>query len=418
MRYAAILIQFGVVVLISRRAAVDVAGLYFIIYGWINVTYFLAGLGIPDGLVREVSAAIGSDERDRVWPLVYRGSAAFAAISLAMAGIGAVGAIALGLEAAVALPVAIWWLCYATTFHCAQCLVALDQPEAGSFFYYPAPTLALLASLVPYLVLAEHPPITGIIVAAIIGAVPVALWAGMSVLRALRRGDWPRNHKRREPLGAIVALGFKIAVGRAAITVIYWVPTWLAGLTQGAAAASILGLSSRLNNSVAAVMSAIRFIARPQIVAAAGRDDWPGIERSARLISTVTTLTATLCLLVYLVIGEWAIETFFGVRYAAVYPVLAVLLIGNIAEACGGVVDEILKMTGAARFFLFTLLGIVIAEVSLGLLLDGMVGLALAQTLSLIALYGICIGYARVTRGVLIVPFFVPGQLVEAFRRR
>src|SRR5690606_1332840 len=118
---------------------------------------------------------------------------AFTAICLGMAIAGALGAMLLGVESPIVLPTVVWWLCYATAFYCAQCLVALGAPGAGSFFFYPAPTLALLFSLVPYLVLVDDPPLPGILMAAIAGAAPIALCAIAWVVHTLKRGDWPHN---------------------------------------------------------------------------------------------------------------------------------------------------------------------------------------------------------------------------------
>ncbi|MCV6628019.1 MAG: hypothetical protein OIF38_18140, partial [Cellvibrionaceae bacterium] len=58
-----------------------------------------------------------------------------------------------------------------------------------------------------------------------------------------------------------------------------------------------------------------------------------------------------------------------GAEYAPVVPVLGILMFGVLGEAFGGLSDEILKMTGAAKIVLWSLLGAMLCQVAAGLLL-------------------------------------------------
>jgi O-antigen/teichoic acid export membrane protein len=424
LRYSAIIIQFALVLLVSRHTSTTTAGTYFIIFGWVNSTYFIAGLGLPDGLVREISHLASTGGEAAIRPLMLRAVGLFAVLTLATAAAGILGAQAFGFAPGLVLWVAAWWLCYAINFFCAQSLLALGRPTAGSFFFYPALNISLLFTLFPYLLFTRNEPVEHLLAAAIAGAAPMALIAGSALATALRRMDRPAGTEAPPvALGAVMSLGFRIAVARVAQTAIYWIPTWIAGGVLMPAAAAVLGLAARLNNAVAAVMAAIRFIVRPQIVAAAARDDWQTISRNARMISTLASGAVLLAILVYLAIGRPLIVGIFGASYAGAFLPLLILLFGTLAEATGGVVDEVLKMTGNASFVLGTLLCVVAGEALFSWAggRHGLLWLAAAQSLALACLYGTQISFAKWRRGVLLLPMLSPATMkgaVRALRQR
>jgi O-antigen/teichoic acid export membrane protein len=418
-RYAAIVIQFGLTILITQRTDNAVAGQYFIVFGWVTSTSFLAGLGLPDGLVREVSHVQGIGEHRLVRPIVRAAAIGFAAITFALALAGMSAAVWLGVAPEMAGLVLGWWLCYATTFFCAQALVALQRPEQASFFFYTAPTLALLLSLGPFLLLVVRPSIEAMLSVILLGAVPFAALAIGALILRLARGEWARGQP--VPRGAVrnmMTLGMRIAAARVAQTALFWIPTWTAGANLSTVAASIIGLSGRLNNALAAIMASIRFVVRPGIVDAAARDDWAGIERNARLISSLVVPAIALSLIAYLIVGYWLIVFLFGANYGAAYPVLAILIVGTLAEGVGGVVDEILKMTGSATFVLALLVAVVACEAAAAWLVRDVLSLAAIQAGAIILLYAAQLAFFRKTRGVWLLPFHSVATIKAAFRMR
>jgi len=422
LRYSALIIQFALVILISRGTTTQVAGGYFIVFGLINSTYFMAGLGIPDGMVREVSHHIGLNERSRVYPLAARCGQLAALLILAMAGAGIVVAMAAGVERTLVLLSAVWWLCYATVFFCAQAHLALERPTLGSFFFYPALNISLLFTLFPFLLTTHQPSLNQLIAAAVCGAAPMTVVAVVITVLAARPFRAGADRTAPVDIGRVVGLGIRIAMARVAQTAIYWLPTWVAGAALSPSQAAILGLGSRLNNAVAAVMAAIRFIVRPQIVAAAARDDWVAISLNARSINTLTAAGALVAIVGYLLLGRPLIVAVFGMAYVAVFWPLLVMLFGTLAEATGGVIDEVLKMTGGATFVLATLCGVVVVELALCWVLApfGVVWLAAAQTLALALLYAIQLAYGWRRHGVLLLPMLNPkrvGALVARLKR-
>src|SRR6185437_15648369 len=110
-RYFSIGLQFAIVVLITRTLSPAGSGSYFLILGVVSSTYYLAGFGLPDGLVKSIALARASDDEGLVRTLVEKSWAATAALSLALAGAGSLGAYFAGLPSAQVAVSAIWWLC-------------------------------------------------------------------------------------------------------------------------------------------------------------------------------------------------------------------------------------------------------------------------------------------------------------------
>lgn len=416
LRYSAIIIQFGIVAVLARRASPAVAGSYFVLFGWVNATYFLAGFGLPDGLLREISERRGRDTPGGIYHLVYRSAGLFILLSLGAALICAVAALAAGVGWPTVILSSAWWMCYALTFFAAQVLLALGRQALGSFFFYPALNCSLLVSLLPYLLLAPEPTLPSLLLYANLGAIPMALASLIVTARTVGTFRRPDEQAQPVPVRRMMGLGIQIAIARVAQTALYWVPTWFAGLTLGPAAAAVLGLAGRLNNAVNAVMAAIRFVVRPQIVIAAVNNDWRGIAVLAKSVNGVAALTTTVGALVYLAVGKWILPLFFGTEYEVVYWPLAILLLGTLAEAAGGIVDEILKLTGSATYVLSLLCTMVAAEVMLCWILapSGILALAGAQAMTISVMYALYVAKVYRTTGILLTPRLA---LSDTFRR-
>jgi O-antigen/teichoic acid export membrane protein len=125
-----------------------------------------------------------------------------------------------------------------------------------------------------------------------------------------------------------------------------------------------------------------------------------------------------LSLIAYLIVGYWLIVFLFGANYGAAYPVLAILIVGTLAEGVGGVVDEILKMTGSATFVLALLVAVVACEAAAAWLVRDVLSLAAIQAGAIILLYAAQLAFFRKTRGVWLLPFHSVATIKAAFRMR
>lgn len=362
-RYASLVLQFLVVVLVTRRLEQDEAGIYFMLFGIINATYFMFGAGLPDGLVRFVAYANAKERKDEIRSMVVRASLISAGLAALMVVAGAAAGILAGggglVTPGVVAATAAWWLCYGITFFAAQLLVATQRASLGAFYFYPAMNISLFVTSVPYLLFAAAPSLQGTLVAAAGGGVLCAGAASLSAFRSVR--VYPRSTVEA-PMAPVFRLGLSIGSSRVLQSCLYWIPVWGVGLWHGAAEAALFATASRLNVAIAAVMAAIRFTIRPTVVHLAAQADWTGIGREGQRTATLATLTSLVALAGTVTLGPTMIALVFGEAYRGAAWILAVLLVGTLGESVGGAVDEILKMTDRAGLVLRLLIATVAVE--------------------------------------------------------
>ena len=382
-RYLSMILQFVTFIFVTRRLSPTEAGIYFEIYGIVNTTYFLAGLGLPDGLVRFVSHADALDQREAIRPLVWRATLWTAWLSLTLVLIGYFSS---GYDSRLRVWAAAWWICYAAVFFGSQVLVAIGKTSWGAFFFYPATSIGLFLATVPYLMFSRHPTIQVTLQVTFVGAFCCAAASLFSLVVALKA--FPRS-RAKTSLRAVFQQGFYIGIARVLQTSLYWIPVWGVGWALGAVYAGEIGTASRLNAAIAAVMAAIRFTIRPSIVRYAAKGQWESIARESRQVATLATLSTLLAFVVTLYAGASIIGLIFGHAYRAGWAVLAVLLIGTLGECIGGPVDEILKMTGRAPTVTIALTVGAFFEAGLVLLLGhhGTIAIASAQAITFVSMY-------------------------------
>jgi len=403
-RYFSIGLQFAIVVLITRTLSPAGSGSYFLILGVVSSTYYLAGFGLPDGLVKSIALARASDDEGLVRTLVEKSWAATAALSLALAGAGSLGAYFAGLPSAQVAVSAIWWLCYGAIFFCAQCLLAMGRASLGSFFFYPATNIFQIVFLLPFLLLHKDAGLSGVLAVTVISALSCAAVAAGFLVWAISR--FPRGPGSVSLVPAF-SLGIVICISRVLQSALYWIPVWMTGALQGAAAAGLIAVASRLAVAVASLMAAIRFTVRPEIVAAAARGDWHEIERKGRAIASVASFAAFAALVGALAVGAPLIALLFGEVYRPAAAILCVLLLGTLGECFGGPVDEVLRMTGRSHIVLGLLAIFAVAETVLIAGLGGSpLSAAMAQSIALIGMYALLVTYLKAKNSILIVPYF------------
>lgn len=401
-RYAALAIQFGIVLLVTRTLPQDEAGRYFLSFGIVATLFCLAGGGLPDGLVKTLGEDIAAGRRGAVRRTIHRAGRVTLATGAALVTLAATLAIALGLDATQVGLTALWGLCSGLLFFVAQILVALRHAGAGSFFFYGATNAALLITSLPYLALAARPTLTGLLLATAMASALALALALVTLGRRLR----PYPAQAPGHLLPAFRAGLPMAAARVLQAMLYWIPVWVAGARLGAAEASVLATAGRLLIAVSALIAALRFSVRPAVVAAAAAGDWPEIKRTGRNLSLLATLATLAAMAGLLGFGQPVLTALFGPEYAGTWALLLILLVGALAEAVGGPVDEILKMTGHAPA---VLLGLIVAagvETALALAFagQGLAALAWGQSLAFCGLYAFQIHYLRRVSGVLILP--------------
>lgn len=351
-RYIAMALQFIVVILLARRLTQNDAGMYFQIFGLVTTTYFLFGLGFPDGIVKYIAEANIKKQFGGLRTILLK-SLAITILTALFFTIIIFFIFEDKVNNWLIVLTCLWWAAYGIVFFSSQILVAAERPMLGAFFFYPLINIALFLTSVPYLIFSTSPTLEHTLELTVFGASLCAMIAAGFALSVYK--TFPKI-PGQITLKHVLKLGIQISVSRVLQTAIYWLPVWGAGYYYSSASAASMGTASRLNIAVAAVMAAIRFTARPGIAQNAVAGNWQVIKENSTKVATLATLVTVAAIIGNVLLGPLIISLIFGEAYRSASYLLTVFLIGTLAECIGGTVDEVLKMTGYAQIVLITLL--------------------------------------------------------------
>lgn len=349
-RYGSILIQFLVIAIVTRALDQADAGNYFVIMGIVWATCYAAGIGLPDGAVREVAAlrAVGQE--------AHAASTLRRCFLLSLATIPICAALAICVVAFYlgswreAIVAGICWAAYGAIFVSAQTIVANGSGQAGSFVLYSTANLGQLIITVPGIIAGHLQSLFAVLVAVALGTVSSASLALTAAWRS-SRGPTDECSSVRQTW----VVGLPLVSTRLLLTCLISSPVWIAAGVLGPSDAAIVALASRLAASVGAVTAAIRFSIRPVLARDSAIGDWPAIQDRASKVALFATALACVAIAAVLTVGRFAIPWFFGSAYEAAALMTALMLIGTVGESIGGPIDEVLKMSGNGRLVLWVI---------------------------------------------------------------
>ncbi|WP_125076475.1 hypothetical protein [Pseudoxanthomonas sp. SGT-18] len=406
-RYGAIAIQFVLVTLVARQLDSESAGTYFFIAGLVLTLYFLAGFGLPDGLVAAYPRELGAGRAGAAASLLRRGLCYSLVSALCLPFLLGLGVLLAFASDTLALASAAWLLGYCLIFVSAQALIAMGRVQWGSFVFYSAINFALCATTVPYLLFSPQPDLVTTLAINAVAAASVGVVSTALVL-ALARKQWKNAPRATTPIRSTWFDGAVMAAGRVIQTAVIWMPVWLSGILLTGTDTAQIGLATRLLGVVGAVLAAVRFSIRPQVSKLAAEGQWKRIEALVQRIALAATLLSVCALVIAAVGGEPVLAYVFGEEYRPANVLLLILLGASIAESLGGPVDEVLKMTGKATLVLRLQLACLLLMAAVGTALayiGGAAGICAAFTLAFLALYGAQIAVLYRFRRIAALPF-------------
>jgi O-antigen/teichoic acid export membrane protein len=125
----------------------------------------------------------------------------------------------------------------------------------------------------------------------------------------------------------------------------------------------------------------------PNVARLHAQGDHARLQRLLTSATLVVSLAAAAAVLVLVVAGRWLIDGLFGEEFAAAYPALVILAVGQLVNAWAGSVGMFLSMTGHEKDTLKGLAAAALLNLVLNILLIppfGMVGAAGATALSMV----------------------------------
>ncbi|MBB3042237.1 lipopolysaccharide biosynthesis protein [Nocardioides soli] len=401
------MVQFVTIAVIARHLSSDDLASYFVVMGIVLATYFAAGLGLPDGLVRHVPRT-SITSRTTAVALLKR---AFL-ISLATVPVGgAFCGLAIGIvteSGLIGLLAGTWWVCYGVIFVSAQVVVASGSPNLGSAIFYTFANVGQILLTVP-LVLAGMASLTETLLATCVGCGLAALISlGLAVTKQ-RRTDIPpslaMNRSEVPPLGTVWRDGAFMGAARIVQGCLIWSPVWAAGVILPGADTANVALAGRLTSAVGAVIAAIRFSIRPELATNAASGNWAAIERRGRSIALAASSIAVLSIVGAAALADPVLTAAFGTEFSGAHWILVAMLFATLAESFGGPVDEVLRMSGYAREAFVAQAVLLPAGFGAEVIAAALAGpVALASTFAAVvgALYGYFVAKLYRSEGVLV----------------
>ena len=156
-------------------------------------------------------------------------------------------------------------------------------------------------------------------------------------------------------------------------------------------------------------LSVVDMVMAPEFARLSGTGKFKELERVARLSAAATLALAAPVVVIFVLFGEELLSLAFGSSYGAGSAALAILALGQLVNALTGSVGLLLNMSGNERDTLRAGAAAVLVNVAMNLVLIppfGLVGAAIATSLSL-ALWNVILWrYVRLRLGISVFPAF------------
>jgi O-antigen/teichoic acid export membrane protein len=372
-RYQSIGFQFFIIICLTRILSVQAVGQYLIIFGFISVTFTLSALGLPDGLVKELSSLRISGKFNSVLNLRKRIIYAALAINIFMClPLAAIACEMAGLGLANVPIVALWWFSSACIFLFSQALIGTGKPTIATFFAYSLTNTIFLPVILVYSSMSSEWKLSEVINIATlsslfsliaVAAFSITKWSTLNVTGYNIVKDILDNNTS---IKVVFLSGFPMMLSRLLQASLPWIPVWLLGVFHSVEAAAIYGIASRLSVAVSSVVAALRFSTRGLIVEYHLSGQNIALIKLNRTTSIIAAIPPIAGFIFIFAGGGNLIQRVFGASYLASVPILLVLFLGVLAEAFGGLSDEILKMSGKTYIVLLSLVVAALMQVIIG----------------------------------------------------
>ncbi len=345
-RYSGALLQFAILAVIARILSQDDVGRFLVIAGVVQATMYVAGLGLPDGLVRTVPALNAAGHADRAEALLRSGLAR----SLLTLPVGALlcgCAIFLYLGSwTTAAAAGLWWASYGGIYVAGQIVVASGRASFGTAIYYSAGNIGQMVLAIPVILIARLSALDAVLISTALGTAVTAALSVMFAWHFAVQGSVAHGALHQDVRAAWLQ-GVTIAASLVVSSCLLWLPVWVAGLVLSSSDAALVGLASRLLTVVVALSAALRFSMRPALASDAALGDWRAIQQRTSEVTIAAGIVAAAAVVLLLTVGPLAVSWAFGPQYRPVAAITAIMLAGAFCASIP--VDEVLRMSGQAR---------------------------------------------------------------------
>lgn len=405
-RYLSLLIQFVILSIIAHSVSVEDYGLYIMSLSVTFSCYYFIGLGTSESALFRISQNLALEKSNAVGEVigaVLLVTLSCTALLWVITIFVAVFNTSTGGEKHVLIFVPIFLTSTGIIFNVSQILLGLRQPVAGSFLFYPAVNVTLLLSSVPAALILKDAQFSHLALTSSVGA-------GLGAIAALIFCVWASRAYRLswsfDKAWDLIKEGIGLTTVRVLHAGSFWIPTIVAGVTLSPTSAGLIGTAGRLAIAVSAIIAALRFIIRPSIAIALTQNNLAHLRSMSGSAAFVSTTAAIIAIITNILLGKHIIDLVFGSQFVIVSEILTILLIGVLAEAIFGPVDEILKASGKQKS-VFLIYGAGVSLFLIGCLFASSHGLMWLSWLQVIYVLGIFLAMSisvKLTFGFFILP--------------
>lgn len=405
-RYLGTILQFIVLAVIARSTSSDDYGLYVLCLSFAYSFYYILGFGASESALARLARDLAAGRDEQVGLCVgtvlgLLGICAILALFLPL-GIGLIQSMPTESNMAIIFTL-VFLSANGIVFNIAQILLGLRRVKLGTFFFYPAINLMLLLTTVPAVLLLPNPNFLHLSIASGSAAIFTSLVAILICIVSMRNISLECSVR----FGCkLIKEGFGLSCLRILHVSSFWIPTMVSGFLLSPALAGAMGTAGRLAIAVSAVIAATRFFIRPIINEALELNQIHYLRRLMSSIAFLTMLIAVVALFVNELVGEELIAYFFGEELREVAALFSILLLGVIAEAIFGPIDEFLKAAGYQRK-VGIIYGVAVPLFLVGSILVARFGLAWIAWLQVVYVMGVFIAMNLLVRkkfGFVILP--------------
>jgi O-antigen/teichoic acid export membrane protein len=374
----------------ARFLGAEGYGIYAIAMAWVSLLTIAAGLGLPQLLVREVSAGIARGRYGEARGILRWSTLAAVSTALALAATLALGAYWTWRTQGSAQALA---LVFAATLIPLNVLNQLRQSSLralGNVFLAQLPEMALQPLLsvsaflaIVYVVRLDPAPTTAILSAfsaAFIG-LAVGSWLLLRLAPRPLRSTHPEYHANRWlssalPLAALSAM--QVIVVNTDVVMLGWLAD------EGAA--GVYRVSSRLAELVAFAAAAISMPLAPRVAELYSTGDRAAVQNLMTRTARWSFAVGLLAVAVYALFGDRFLQVF-GDEFSGGLSVLVVLSVARLITAFTGPVGLYLTMMGHEREAVKAIFFAMLANIALNFALIpayGAIGAAIATGITLL----------------------------------
>ncbi|MEP6443900.1 MAG: flippase, partial [Hyphomicrobiales bacterium] len=379
-------------ILLSRTLGIEQYGIYIFVFGIVNLLLIPADAGLPTLMTREIVKGRTDQKTSSVtavilWSLL---------LILILGTVTATAWFASGMffpDSRISWNLRLWSIGLLFGFALLYWVTGIIQGfEKPIHYALPNGIIRQVLFLTILLVSLTYVPLTAEMVMAIhFFAICIAvLWAASIAMRSIRTGlpdfgNEKPNYQSKDWFRSLLPLSLVKGVG----FLNHRVDIVMIGMLSTVVAVGGYGVALQFSALLLIAQTSINALIGPKIVRAYRTENYTYLQKLVSYSVTISSVFALFFALILVFLGQYFLEFVIGREFLIAYPIIVILVVGQIFSACSGPTALLLNMTDHEKKSLITGINAAVLNIILNLALIpfyGAIGAAIATSLSLAAI--------------------------------